>query len=118
MLKGELPAYVVGSPDAKAAIIVTYDIYGFEGQSRIRLICDQLADSGFYVVLPDFFRGDKWTDELKEAKGKEGLVDWLKTFPWSNHLEKDHEVAVAHAKSHPNVKKVGAAGFCFGGWVG
>ena len=53
-------------------IIWCYDIYGFEvcdlidwrgwdcfvQGGRTRQLCDMLADSGYLVILPDFFRGD------------------------------------------------------------
>ena len=61
---GDLPTYVVGEnsmQDGKAVICI-YDIYGFRG-GRIREICDELAEEGYLVILPDFFRGEAWLDD-------------------------------------------------------
>jgi dienelactone hydrolase len=70
----DLPIYIVGNPDSRKAVIVSYDIYGFEGLNhlfaysyriwcenpylggRIRNICDEIAMAGFFVILPDFLR--------------------------------------------------------------
>jgi len=38
-------------------LLVAYDIYGFENGSRIKEVCDFLANHNFMVVLIDFFRG-------------------------------------------------------------
>ena len=51
---GDLPIYTIGS--GKQAIIYVYDIYGFDG-GRTRMLCDWLASKGYFVILPDFFRG-------------------------------------------------------------
>mmetsp|Transcript_14414 Transcript_14414/g.12229 ORF Transcript_14414/g.12229 Transcript_14414/m.12229 type:complete len:104 (+) Transcript_14414:41-352(+) len=51
---GDLPVYLNGKGDKW--IIVTYDIFGFDG-GRTRLICDQLAGLGYNVILPDFYKG-------------------------------------------------------------
>ena len=61
----------------KKCIIWCYDIYGFEvieitkckhcfvvpqfvlcQGGRTRQLCDMLADAGYLVILPDFFRGE------------------------------------------------------------
>eukprot|EP01031_Cornospumella_fuschlensis_P044955 gene44955-54987_t len=75
---GDLPVYVVGSRESKRAVIVGYDIYGFEG-GRIRNICDEIAAAGFLVVLPDFFRGQCWTveRELNDQDAKGGFIKGL-----------------------------------------
>merc|ERR1712029_450878 len=52
---GDLKVYRTGA--GNKCIIWCYDIYGFEG-GRTRQLCDQLADCGYLVLLPDFFRGE------------------------------------------------------------
>lgn len=73
---GDLPIYLVGPSPSLTAIIVGYDIYGFEG-GRIRNICDELSQAGHLVVLPDFFRGDCWSAE-REAAEVATKMDWIK----------------------------------------
>merc|ERR1711915_1038527 len=48
---GDLKVYRTGA--GNKCIIWCYDIYGFEG-GRTRQLCDQLADCGYLVLLPDF----------------------------------------------------------------
>eukprot|EP00750_Incisomonas_marina_P020168 INCI3783.1.p1 GENE.INCI3783.1~~INCI3783.1.p1 ORF type:complete len:521 (+),score=117.40 INCI3783.1:389-1951(+) len=119
-LTSDLPAYVVGSPQAKAALIVAYSIFGFQGQSRIRQVCDQFAAAGFYVILPDYYRGDQWSDERQAKEGREGIVPFIAQFKWAGALENDFKAAVAHAREQPGIGaagKIGAVGFCWGAWA-
>ena len=112
--------YVVGSPQAKAALIVAYSIFGFQGQSRIRQVCDQFAAAGFYVILPDYYRGDQWSDERQAKEGREGIVPFIAQFKWAGALENDFKAAVAHAREQPGIGaagKIGAVGFCWGAWA-
>ena len=48
-----------------SGIIWNYDVYGFDA-GRTREYCDLFAEAGFLVVLPDFFRGDTFPDEIIE----------------------------------------------------
>lgn len=72
---GDLPVYVVGPSTNLTAVIVSYDIYGFNG-GRIRNICDEFAAEGHLVILPDYFRGDCWTAE-REACEMDSKKDWI-----------------------------------------
>jgi dienelactone hydrolase len=78
ILLGDLPAYVVGSRSASHAVIVGYDIYGFNG-GRIRNICDEIASHGYLVVLPDYFRGDCWT-QLREQTEQDDKMPFIKRY--------------------------------------
>lgn len=47
-------------------LICAYDIFGFHPNTKE--VCDLLAttaDSGFRVILPDFYRGDYWSEERR-----------------------------------------------------
>jgi dienelactone hydrolase len=55
ILLGDLPVYVVGSAENGRAVILTGDIYGFD-VGRSREVSDHIAESGFIVINPDFFR--------------------------------------------------------------
>lgn len=48
-------AYVTGPPDAHTVLLGIYDIFGYFNQTLQG--ADILADKGYRVVLPDFFRG-------------------------------------------------------------
>ena len=104
-----LPCYVVGSSTEKA-IVLYYDIFGYNG-GRTRLICDQLADAGYFVMLPDIMRGDAWPAD----KTMETLMEWLKNFPWDPLIQKDTDNVLGHIKSK-DIKSIGCLGFCAGAW--
>ena len=50
----DLDIYVVGSGDK--CVVWNYDIFGFNS-GRTKELADLLAESGFLVVMPDYFRG-------------------------------------------------------------
>ena len=128
-----LPVYEVGPVGCRSAVIIAYDIFGFGSHgngSRIRLVSDQLAEKGWRVALPDFYRGDQWTMEKMAAQGRPGIGGFCKQFPWraagggdgasggggSSGVGADLAAVLAHLKSQ-GVERVGIVGFCWGAWV-
>ena len=71
----DLPVYLTGLESMRdgRAIICIYDIYGFKG-GRIREICDEIADDGYLVILPDVFRGEAYSDDRNPADKE----SWIK----------------------------------------
>jgi len=104
----DLPIYSFGS-STTAAIIVFYDIFGFDA-GRIRLICDQLADAGFFVVMPDFFRGNGWSESRTDDRS-----EWLKGIT-PNHMKSDIEKVVKYINDK-GIQKIGGIGFCWGAFT-
>merc|ERR1712133_180732 len=105
--RGDLPIYVVGQ--GHNCILWNYDIHGFDG-GRTKEICDLVAEAGFMVVLPDWFRGT-WQDPTQPGI-KEFLV---RTTQWEEIL-RDWESLVK-----PLVVSLGAvtfqtAGTCWGSY--
>jgi len=92
-------------------IIWCYDIYGFEG-GRTRQLCDQLADTGYMVIMPDFFRGE-WRDVSAADLGSwlAGQSDWYgkRQADWV-------ETILPYARSQ-GAKVFGCAGTCWGGYM-
>lgn len=109
-----LPLYISGKP-CDRAVIVVYDIYGFNG-GRIREICDQIASEGYFVVMPDFFRGDAWNDDplLCDISTK---MDWIKSISVPAGVETDLMDRVFPFLTEKGASKVGVVGFCFGGYA-
>jgi len=105
----DLKLYVVGSGDK--AIVHYYDIWGLKG-GRTRLMCDQLSEQGYKVVIPDFYRGDEYGDHPLEPERVGALV---KKFPPEMVL-KDTEAVIELLKSQ-GVTKFGATGTCWGAWA-
>jgi len=108
----DLKAYVVGPHDAKKAVIVVVDIFGFDG-GRTRAVCDQLAEEGYLVVLPDIFRGKAFDKPISEF-GATGPT-WAKQFTHEVILKEiNHSISFVHSK---NVHAIGLMGFCYGVWA-
>lgn len=110
---GDLPVYVVGQ--GKRAVIFGYDIYGFNG-GRTRFVCDQLAEMGFLVILPDFFRGECWSAE-REAKEPESKGPWIKSMSHPGAIQNDLDKVFRYLEQL-EIFSVGVVGTCFGGYVG
>ena len=102
-----LPVYTNGS--GENVIIVFYDIFGYNG-GRVKLICDQLAEAGFCVYLPDLYRGDLWSPD--EEIGPK-TFEWLKQFNMDAVMEDMNKRLLPHAKDKGG-KNFGAIGFCWG----
>ncbi|XP_030924050.1 endo-1,3;1,4-beta-D-glucanase-like isoform X2 [Quercus lobata] len=99
---GGLQTYVTGSLDSKLAIILLSDIF----------VADKCAESGFLVVVPDFFYGDPvidFNDPNFDVKS------WLEVHSTDKGYE-DAKAVIAALKSK-GVSAIGAGGFCWGGMV-
>mmetsp|Transcript_20637 Transcript_20637/g.23356 ORF Transcript_20637/g.23356 Transcript_20637/m.23356 type:complete len:255 (-) Transcript_20637:71-835(-) len=107
---GDLPIYTIG--EGKSAVIVSYDVYGFNG-GRVRLICDQLAEQGYYVILPDFYRGDAWDPETAITME---LTTFVQKFAWEK-LKVDFDEKLLPHLAEKGIEKVGLVGFCWGAWL-
>ncbi|XP_073104550.1 endo-1,3;1,4-beta-D-glucanase isoform X1 [Elaeis guineensis] len=105
---GGLKAYTVGPPACKTAILLLSDVFGYEAPN-LRKLADKVAAAGFFVVVPDFFRGDPYVPDKKP------LDIWL----GSHGTDKGFEDAklVIEALKNKGVSTIGAAGFCWGAKV-
>nr|CAB3461550.1 unnamed protein product [Digitaria exilis] len=106
---GGLKAYVAGSDDAKAAVILISDVFGFEAPN-LRKIADKVALSGYFVVLPDFLHGDPYKHENAEF-----IPVWMKSHTPKKGLE-DAKTIIATLKEK-GMSSIGVAGYCWGGMV-
>lgn len=109
------------------------DVFGWD-LINTRLLADEYAKAGFYVLLPDFFEGDSLPSELEhkmmppESAAPRGFFQVVKDY--STGISKGGAWMYRHraAVSRPvidrffttlraeNAKaKIGAAGFCWGG---
>ncbi|GMH08386.1 hypothetical protein Nepgr_010226 [Nepenthes gracilis] len=107
---GGLKTYVSGSTDSKLAVLLVSDIFGYEAP-KLRKLADKVAAVGFYVVVPDFFKGEPYVPENAERP----LPVWLQDHGTDGGFEAAK--LVIEALKHKGVSKVGAAGFCWGAKV-
>lgn len=105
--------YSVGTPNPKC-IIWNYDIFGFDS-GRSRQMCDLFAAEGYFVIMPDYFRGD-WMDPTAPTFTYPKMVEFVKrTTTWSGVLESDCKKVLSYAKQH-GAERFGAVGTCWGSY--
>ncbi|PVV04642.1 hypothetical protein BB560_000850 [Smittium megazygosporum] len=109
-LSDSLECYVVGDKNAKASIIYVYDIFAKHPQAYQG--CDILANSGFRVIMPDFFRGEASTEEM--LKDMSSLISWILKVGSYSMLEKDFNTAKDYLTKE-GFDTIFAVGFCYGG---
>jgi dienelactone hydrolase len=130
-----LNTYVIGNTTNPKAIIVVYsDIFGLKLPNN-KLIADQYAKSGEYLVyLPDFFKGDPVTlkfadvaipvDATKQSAFSKytGLLASAPSFVMWRTRHKDAatnkicmDFLESLRKATPTETKIGMVGFCWGG---
>jgi dienelactone hydrolase len=103
----DLPVYLIGEGKLNA-IVVAYDIYGFSTLTRTKQVCDKLAEAGYFVIMPDFFRGT--------YSGQEGAKFDVSIFTWDK-INDDLTKKVYPYIEGKGITRYTMVGFCWGGWV-
>eukprot|EP01006_Ploeotia_vitrea_P063836 TRINITY_DN8635_c0_g1_i1.p1 TRINITY_DN8635_c0_g1~~TRINITY_DN8635_c0_g1_i1.p1 ORF type:complete len:238 (-),score=38.80 TRINITY_DN8635_c0_g1_i1:120-833(-) len=98
------------------AIIVFYDIFGMHPNTYQD--CDKIAEStGFTVVMPDFFKSEKWPAD-KPPKERPEIIAWVKGGGgWEVAQPYLEDTVLPYLKGN-DVTSVGLLGFCWGGKMG
>jgi len=111
-----LMAYVIGTPPEKdhhgTAIIVYTDVFGVDG-GRIKPICDQLSEQGYFVVCPDFFRGKPYSGIIDMAT----IITYIGENVKYDEYRKDFIDIVLPYVDSKKIDKIGLIGFCLGSWI-
>lgn len=94
-------------------MVCIYDIYGYVG-GRVRQVCDEMAAEGYFVVLPDLFRGDAWSTERDDST----KMEWMKSVSEPAKVEADLTDTVLPWVKAQGVDAIGVVGLCFGGYAG
>lgn len=113
---GPTQCYVAGS-NSKVAIVLIHDLFGWTWPN-LRLLADHYAvEVGATVYLPDFFGGTSLPNDLILA-GRWAELN-LPNFIGKNSREIREPEMVAFIKKlrADGFEKVGAIGYCFGGWA-
>nr|XP_024931723.2 endo-1,3;1,4-beta-D-glucanase-like isoform X2 [Ziziphus jujuba var. spinosa] len=105
-----LDTYVTGSPDSKLAILLASDVFGYEAPN-LRYLADKAAAAGFFVVVPDFWHGDRYVPKNAE-KPQDGLDVWVNKHG-TDKAAVEARSLIETLKSK-GVTSVGAAGCCVG----
>ncbi|KAI2643644.1 dienelactone hydrolase [Xylaria nigripes] len=109
--------YVTGD-NKDAAVMIVHDIFGWK-YPNARLLADHYArEANVTVYVPDFFGG--WVVDWKLIEEERFQDLDIKKFAGDNSREirLPEMVACAKAlKAEHGFKRVGAIGFCYGGWA-
>ncbi|CAK9235465.1 unnamed protein product [Sphagnum troendelagicum] len=109
-----LPSYVTGSPSSSAAVLFATDVFGKSNPESWKL-ADKVAAAGYFVVVPDFLRGEPFVLQAGPNPLAGGPA-WLAKHPPSEgalDVKKVVEELQSKGKS-----SLGFAGFCWGAKVG
>uniref|UniRef100_A0A0E0PM75 Dienelactone hydrolase domain-containing protein n=1 Tax=Oryza rufipogon TaxID=4529 RepID=A0A0E0PM75_ORYRU len=107
---GGLECYVTGPRRSGGrAVILVSDYYGFRAP-KLRQIADKVADSGYYVVVPDLLYGDPYTDDPARP-----FWVWIMAHSPDEAAEKTKPLIAALKKE--GMSSVGIGGYCWGGKV-
>ncbi|XP_023736611.1 endo-1,3;1,4-beta-D-glucanase [Lactuca sativa] len=106
---GGLKAYITGNRSSDRAILLASDAFGYEGV-MLRKLADKMGDTGYLIVVPDFFFGDCYYSTMPPQLRE----NWLPNHPPEKGCENALKI-IAELKTR--VSAVGAAGFCWGGMM-
>lgn len=112
--------YVTGTRDAKSAVVIVYDIFGFfpqtiQGADIIAAQLDAL------VVMPDFFHGEgadisAFPPDTEEKKSK--LAQFFQTkADLTKNVTTVNEIVGELKQTFPSAKRWAVVGFCWGGKI-
>ncbi|KAI7902383.1 dienelactone hydrolase [Cokeromyces recurvatus] len=105
-----LDIYTVGPKDAKNAVLVIYDVFGYHPNAY--QFCDILAKNcGWKVIMPDILHGDYATMELLKQFDK--FMVWLNKVGTYEAVHPDIERSVRYLKES-GVTAATLVGFCWG----
>ncbi|KAI4188323.1 MAG: hypothetical protein LQ346_005335 [Caloplaca aetnensis] len=116
---GKHNTYVAGSADSGVAILFLHDIFGWKFGNN-RLLADHFAkEVGATVYLPDFFDGEVVEEDTIATPEKQANFDFAAWFGRNNKDIRGPEVfeAARILKQELGFQKVGAIGYCWGGWA-
>ena len=114
---GNNDAYITGN-DSQVAILFISDLFGWSF-NNVRLLADHIAsETEATVFVPDFFGGEVLDFYLLcEGKLKEAGLDSF-ILRNSRQIREPEIFDCAKAlREHLGYKKVGAVGYCYGGWA-
>jgi len=111
--------YITGSDNSDVAIIIIHDLFGWTFPN-LRLLADHYArEVNATVYLPDFFGGEVLPAEILRDNSQWSKLD-IPAFTSRNTKEiREAEIVecTRALRTQYGHKRVGAIGFCFGGWA-
>ncbi|WWC60005.1 uncharacterized protein I303_102568 [Kwoniella dejecticola CBS 10117] len=106
-----LKTYAVGPEDAKVAVVMVYDVFGYSPQ--ILQGADLIASQGYRVLMPDFLVGDYATPALFAPGNEEKKTAWFGRFPGGIQTQLEPVAKYVQA-TKSTYSKVATIGYCWG----
>ena len=104
----DMRLYHKGSENPKKCVMIFFDIFGFDA-GRHKNVVDYFADQGYFVVMPDFFRGDGHDPNSQD------FIATVNKYPIEG-IAKDVDATMAWAKAK-GAETFAYIGFCYGCWA-
>lgn len=73
-----------------------------------------MADSGYFVVMPDLFLGNPVPEDAFNTGKNFDIMAWVGQHPM-DRVDETIDTAVKTMRGKLGAKKIGAVGYCFGG---
>ncbi|KAK5692852.1 hypothetical protein LTR97_010328 [Elasticomyces elasticus] len=112
-------AYVTGS-NTEAAVMLITDVFGWDFINN-RLLADHFArEANVTVYMPDFFDGESISKDTLKKDFTEWAKDGLNIMAFVGRHSREirePEIFDCAKKLRAEYKKVGAIGYCYGGWA-
>jgi len=118
----DFKSYITGPADAKKAILVTYDIFGFSPQliQGADILAYSNKASPYQVIIPDFFHGEGAQPAWYAPGSEDGPAKIKELFAtkasFSGNAAHIPKIISAFTASN-NIEEWGALGMCWGGKV-
>lgn len=107
--------YVTGT-SKKAAVLIVHDIFGWTF-TNLRLLADHFAkEIGCTAYLPDFFGGEVITEDMMTDPEKRKAFDVMAFMGRNGKPQRWPEIKGVAEALKKDFPKVGAIGYCYGGW--
>ncbi|KAL2825521.1 Alpha/Beta hydrolase protein [Aspergillus pseudoustus] len=111
-----LNTYVTGSND-QVALLLIHDLFGWTF-TNVRVLADQYArEINATVYVPDFFGGEVIAPEIVRDFARLRQLDMPGFLARNSKLTREGEIVACAKAIRATYTKVGAIGFCFGGWA-
>jgi len=108
--------YVTGN-NKDVAILIVHDVFGWT-LPNARLLADHYAkEADATVYLPDFFGGEVVSPEMLDDPERAKKFDLMGFIGRNSKDIRGPEIFAAAKQLKSQYKKVGAIGFCYGGWA-
>ncbi|KAG4270724.1 hypothetical protein FPRO04_02705 [Fusarium proliferatum] len=119
---GGYKTYVTGPVDAKKAIVVIYDIFGYFDQTLqgADILAFSDAHQKYKVFIPDWFKGSPCPIEIYPPDNddkKKQLGDFFGTYPPPKVAGQVPDYVKAVKDQDSAIEKFGIIGYCWGGKV-